>query len=109
MLSLCVCLCVSLTLRVQRYTQPLSNNAENVWRTVADPCFSGMIAGLFEEDKTPQMHISPCHSAAEAAAIKEHMRCQHTKHSYWFSAPLSKQRMAISPPKLSVIFDFDTE
>lgn len=36
-------------------------------------------------------------------------RRRRTKHSYWFTVPLSKQRMARSPPKLSVIFDFDIE
>lgn len=62
-----------------------------------------------EEDETlPYTYL------LDTALLKARIKAKctrrwRTKHSYWFTVPLSKQRMARSPPKLSVIFDFDIE
>lgn len=64
---------------------------------------------LVQEISCKQLSIHVLAAGSQEDETKECTCCQHTKDSYWFTVPLSKQRMAISPSKLSVIFDFDVE
>lgn len=55
------------------------------------------------------LYISSYFHAAKTAVMKEYTSYQHMKDSYWFSEPLSEERMSTPPPKQPIIFEFDIE
>lgn len=88
---------------------PLPRHFERAWQRVCRSVFQQLNHSATERRWNSAIHVSPCHSAAKTRIMGKCTRRQRTKHGYWFTVPLSKQRMATSPPKLSVIFDFDIE
>ena len=88
---MCVCACVCVCVCVWGCTDT-DNLLYIVLKTSGEHLpihvFAAWPQGPLEEDETPVMHISPCHSDAKTAIMKERSAVSAQKHSYWFSVPI---------------------